>query len=116
MICPKCKCEYEEGYTKCNDCGIDLVHFQEPLVPEKHISSKGISLIKFAVNLLFLLAFQFIFVIVAYEFYFVFRMSTVGVSGNALEQVSAYIWALMVFELFIAVTIIIWGLSKKEIQ
>lgn len=25
MICPKCKTEYREGYTKCSDCREDLV-------------------------------------------------------------------------------------------
>ena len=25
MICPKCNAEYIEGYTKCSDCGEDLV-------------------------------------------------------------------------------------------
>lgn len=25
MFCPKCKCEYREGFTKCSDCGISLV-------------------------------------------------------------------------------------------
>lgn len=25
MICPECKGEYREGYTKCARCGVDLV-------------------------------------------------------------------------------------------
>ena len=25
MICPKCKAEYREGYTKCADCEVELV-------------------------------------------------------------------------------------------
>ncbi|MCX7923105.1 MAG: DUF4282 domain-containing protein [Clostridia bacterium] len=25
MICPKCKTEYRKGYTKCSDCGENLV-------------------------------------------------------------------------------------------
>lgn len=25
MICQKCKMEYREGYTKCSDCGEDLI-------------------------------------------------------------------------------------------
>jgi hypothetical protein len=25
MFCPKCKSEYEEGFLKCADCGVDLV-------------------------------------------------------------------------------------------
>ena len=33
--CPKCKCEYVEGVTKCADCGIDLV---EQLEEKKEMS------------------------------------------------------------------------------
>lgn len=29
LVCPKCKCEYEEGYTVCNDCNCELVHVPE---------------------------------------------------------------------------------------
>jgi hypothetical protein len=25
MFCPKCKSEYEKGFYKCADCGVDLV-------------------------------------------------------------------------------------------
>jgi hypothetical protein len=25
MFCPKCKCEYREGFTTCSDCNISLV-------------------------------------------------------------------------------------------
>jgi hypothetical protein len=25
LICPKCKCEYQEGYTVCSDCECELV-------------------------------------------------------------------------------------------
>jgi len=30
MYCPKCKAEYREGFTKCADCGTDLVGGQPP--------------------------------------------------------------------------------------
>jgi hypothetical protein len=26
MICPLCKAEYRQGFTRCADCGVDLVH------------------------------------------------------------------------------------------
>lgn len=38
MICPKCKAEYREGFTKCADCGIDLIPELPPepsAVPKK---------------------------------------------------------------------------------
>ncbi len=25
MFCPKCKAEYRPGFTRCSDCGVDLV-------------------------------------------------------------------------------------------
>jgi hypothetical protein len=25
MFCPKCKCEYREGFTTCSDCNLSLV-------------------------------------------------------------------------------------------
>ncbi|HEX9060926.1 MAG TPA: DUF2007 domain-containing protein [Clostridia bacterium] len=25
MFCPKCKCEYREGFTRCSDCDVELV-------------------------------------------------------------------------------------------
>lgn len=31
MYCPKCRCEYREGFTVCSDCGVALV---EELGPE----------------------------------------------------------------------------------
>lgn len=33
MFCPNCKAEYREGFTKCSDCGVDLV---EKLPEESH--------------------------------------------------------------------------------
>jgi len=30
MFCPKCKAEYREGYLRCTDCDIDLVHELPP--------------------------------------------------------------------------------------
>jgi hypothetical protein len=29
LICPKCKCEYQEGHTVCNDCECELVDLSE---------------------------------------------------------------------------------------
>ncbi len=36
LYCPKCKNEYQEGYTHCGDCDCDLVPFEE-LYPKKPI-------------------------------------------------------------------------------
>ena len=42
MICPECKAEYREGYTKCADCEVELVDTialenEEPSKPEEII-------------------------------------------------------------------------------
>lgn len=39
LICPKCKCEYQEGYTVCNDCECELVDVPE--VAEKDMLVKN---------------------------------------------------------------------------
>ena len=40
LICPKCKCEYREGYTICNSCECELIEIpkvveEDMLVKEK---------------------------------------------------------------------------------
>ncbi|MBZ9686771.1 hypothetical protein G9F72_010585 [Clostridium estertheticum] len=35
--CPKCKCEYREGFTSCSDCGCELVEVLEPEKDEEII-------------------------------------------------------------------------------
>jgi len=35
--CPKCKCEYREGFTTCSDCGCKLVEVLEPEKAEEII-------------------------------------------------------------------------------
>ena len=43
MFCPKCKVEYREGFSTCEDCGIDLV---PELFPEPEPSVEYIDFIK----------------------------------------------------------------------
>jgi hypothetical protein len=33
MFCPKCRSEYEPGYTRCHDCEVELIHELPPLPP-----------------------------------------------------------------------------------
>lgn len=37
--CPKCKCEYREGFTTCSDCGCELVEVLEPEKDEEIIEN-----------------------------------------------------------------------------
>jgi hypothetical protein len=30
MFCPQCQAEYRQGFTRCSDCDVDLVHHLEP--------------------------------------------------------------------------------------
>ncbi|MDO7787102.1 hypothetical protein [Desulforamulus aquiferis] len=34
MFCPKCKCEYREGFTVCADCKIQLVDELQEEIPQ----------------------------------------------------------------------------------
>lgn len=33
MLCPKCKAEYRQGFTRCSDCGVDLVYAVQVQAP-----------------------------------------------------------------------------------
>jgi len=116
VICPKCKSEYEEGYTQCSDCGSDLVPYQAPLIPRKIITTKGISLLKFGLALLFLVIFEFILVTIAYEFYFVYRMKNGGISGSVISNVHPSIWILMTVEFIISISITVWGIRTRKVD
>jgi len=36
MFCPKCQCEYREGFTMCSDCNIPLVdEFSKEIEPKR---------------------------------------------------------------------------------
>jgi len=37
--CPKCKCEYREGFTSCSDCGCELVEVLEAEKDEEIIEN-----------------------------------------------------------------------------
>lgn len=34
MFCPQCKAEYRQGFTRCADCDVDLIHQQDPRLGE----------------------------------------------------------------------------------
>jgi hypothetical protein len=40
MICPKCKAEYRQGFTKCADCEVDLV-WKMPELPASRAAREG---------------------------------------------------------------------------
>jgi hypothetical protein len=44
LICPKCKCEYQEGYTICNDCECELVDIPE-VIEEDMLVNKNSKII-----------------------------------------------------------------------
>jgi len=33
MYCPQCRAEFREGFTRCSDCGIELVEVLPPVAP-----------------------------------------------------------------------------------
>jgi len=40
MICPKCEVEYQEGFTQCTDCKVDLVQIPSQETPAKSFAGK----------------------------------------------------------------------------
>jgi len=49
LLCPKCKTEYEEGYTVCSDCGCELI--EQPKVQEEIIKEiEGLKRIEFIIT------------------------------------------------------------------
>lgn len=46
LICPKCKCEYQEGYTICNECKCELIELpnvhEEDMLVEKDSKMSGL--------------------------------------------------------------------------
>ena len=54
LICPKCKTEYEEGYTVCSDCGCELI--EQPKVQQEIIKQKeDLKTIQFIIGILMIL-------------------------------------------------------------
>jgi len=54
LLCPKCKTEYEEGYTVCSDCGCELI--EQPKVQEEIIKeNKGLLISGFIIGILIIL-------------------------------------------------------------
>lgn len=114
MICPKCKTEYVDGYSKCSDCGEALIEYDEPAKEIKQISEKGIKLIRYGISLLFITIFEIITVIITYDFYWTYKLSHGGVSGTAISYVNSMIWFLIVIEIVTSFITMFWGASYKD--
>lgn len=114
MICPKCNAEYRDGFSKCSDCGVDLV----PKAGEIHrgamISWQGIALVKLGLGLMFFCALEMIAVIIAYEYYWVYRLNNGGVTGSVIENVHPLVWVLCVVQVILSFIALGWGASMKE--
>ena len=112
MICPNCKVEYQEGFVKCSDCNVDLVPSNEP---NTIITNDGIKLIKYGIGLLFVTFFELIMVIIAYEFYYMHALTSIGVEGTFIENVHPIIWILLFIQTIISLVIISWGRGMRKI-
>lgn len=40
MFCPRCKCEYREGFKICSDCSVQLVEELPTVLREEHTNAK----------------------------------------------------------------------------
>ena len=94
MICPKCKVEYQEGFTECTDCGEQLVSSEET---KYLLSSSGIGLIKFGLSLLFITFFEIIILALTEHMF----------------QINSLVIIIIMIEFFISIGVIIWGNKQK---
>jgi uncharacterized membrane protein YvbJ len=86
-ICPKCKVEYQDGYSKCSDCGETLIEYHVSANENPKISEKGINLVKHGLSLLFVTIFEVIAVIITFDYYWTYKLSHGGVSGTPISNV-----------------------------
>jgi hypothetical protein len=103
-----------EGYDVCSNCEVPLVPKVEEKVTPKKISSKSISVLKFGIGILFFTIFQVMAVIIAYEFYWVYRLGKGGVSGSSISNVHPAIWFMLFIEILVSLIVIMWGVRLKE--
>ncbi|MFT5876051.1 MAG: hypothetical protein ACI8WT_005054 [Clostridium sp.] len=78
LICPKCKCEYQEGNTICNDCECELIEIPE-VVEEDMLVKKDLKTNEFIVKLLI---FGVVFVIGI-----IILMSSIKLGDNELSNI-----------------------------
>ena len=53
MFCPVCKAEYRQGFTRCGDCGTELVNAAPEAPPANHPSEGNLVLLWAGDNLAF---------------------------------------------------------------
>lgn len=114
MICPNCNVEYMDGFEVCSNCEVPLVPKIDEQIIERKISRKSIPIMKFGISMLFFSFFQVMAVIIAYEFYWVYRLDKGGVMGSAISNVHPIIWVILVVEILISLITILWGARLKE--
>jgi hypothetical protein len=54
LVCPKCKSEYQEGYSVCNDCNCDLIEIPE-ITEESNTNKNASKIIQFVLGILLVL-------------------------------------------------------------
>ncbi len=113
MICPKCKVEYEKGYTKCSDCHIDLVERADIPRYVNSLSQKGLSMLKFGITLLFVCIFELIILITLYDSTIIRRTYGEG-PGGFLNHINPLSKLLVGVQFIISLLVLIYGFCSKE--
>jgi hypothetical protein len=115
MICPKCKEEYRDGFSKCSDCNVDLVDQKEIIEEKCSIRTEGIKLIKFGIILLFIAFAEMMIVVLTYEISLTY-MRTHGFMVDIIfvNLINPIIWYIFAVEIVSSLAIIVWGISFKE--
>lgn len=113
MICPNCKAEYEEGYTQCSDCHIDLVKRANLHKHVYRITQAGLSMLKFGIALLFVNIFEMMTVITLSDSNII-RRTYGGGHGGIISDINPVIKLLLGIQFIISLFVIIYGVCSKE--
>ncbi|EPR09185.1 hypothetical protein [Ruminiclostridium papyrosolvens] len=114
MICPKCKIEYEKGYTKCSDCHIDLVERVDVPQHVYRISQIGLSMLKFGIALLFVGILELLTLITLNDANIIRRTYGGGPGEGILSELNPVARLLIYVQFIICLMVIIYGFFSKE--
>jgi predicted nucleic acid-binding Zn ribbon protein len=109
LLCPKCKAEYEEGYTVCSDCGCELI--EQPEVQEE---KEDLKIIQFIIGILIILG-STMFSYKLTSMYFTPHGNGEYITEHFIWMLKAYHFSFILAGLIICLPCIIyWCKGKKK--
>jgi len=110
--CEACNHEYRPEFTNCSDCGGKLATIEQ--AEGKAYELYDFRYFKLGANLLFGIISQLIIVLIAYDFYFTYKLKNEGISAPAYENIPPFIWVALIIETGIAVYSFYVGYKKNR--